>query len=217
MKKNESVIKAAEKFVRERLAGEGTGHDWWHIERVRNNARLICRSEKADGYVVDLTLLLHDVVDRKVINADEDDYTIAENFLLSQSLPPDMIETIMFIIKNMSFSKSFDAKKGKMSIEFQIVQDADRLDALGAIGIARTFAFGGSRSRPLYDPTKKPQNIRSTASYRKMESSSFHHFEEKILLLKDLMNTKGGRRIAAARHAYVRSFMRQFLAEWKGK
>ncbi len=211
------VIGNAEKFVKERLSGEGTGHDWWHIERVRNNARLICKSEKADRFIVDISLLLHDVGDRKVIDRKEDDYSIAENFLRKQKVPQVILEEVMYIIKNMSFSKSLNRKKKKASREFYIVQDADRLDAVGAIGIARAFAYGGSKSRPLYDPNKKAQKITSTWNYTKNKSSSFHHLEEKVLLLKDLMNTKAAKRIAKARHEHVKEYMRQFLAEWQGK
>ena len=211
------VLSNAEKFVKKALSGEGTGHDWWHIERVRNNAKLICKSEKADWFVIDLAVLLHDVGDYKVIHKDEDDYTIAENFLLRQKVPTDIIAQIMFIIKNMSFSKSLGAKTKSTSIEFQVVQDADRLDALGAIGIARAFAFGGSKSRPLYDPTIQTQKFTTTKKYRNAKSSSLEHFDEKLFLLKDLMNTKTAKKIAQERHVYTKEFKKQFLLEWDGK
>ncbi len=211
------VIKNAEKFVHKALANEGTGHDWWHIERVRNNAKLICKTEKADPFIVDLALLLHDVGDRKVINADEDDFSIARNFLKKQKVPVQTIEEIMFIIENMSFSKSLNNKKDSASIEFYVVQDADRLDAMGAIGIARVFAYGGKVSRSLHDPTTKVQKFTSTKSYRKAKSSSLNHFEEKLFLLKDLMNTKSAKKIARERHVYMKSYVKQFLLEWKGK
>jgi uncharacterized protein len=215
--KNDLILKTTENFVRKALAGEGTGHDWWHIERVRNNARLINGAEKADAFVVELAVLLHDVGDRKVIKQEDDDYTIAANFLKKQKVTDDVIDRVMFIIKNMSFSKSLNSKKDDASKEFYVVQDADRLDALGAIGIARAFAYGGSKEKPLYDPTKKAQKICSTKNYRKLNSSSFHHFEEKLLLLKDLMNTKTAKKIAEKRDAYMRKYLQQFLAEWNGK
>jgi uncharacterized protein len=215
--KNKAVIRNAETFVQHRLAREGTGHDWWHIERVRKSACLICKTEKADPFIVDLAILLHDVGDRKVIQKDEDDYSIAETFLKTQALPETVVNQIMFIIKNISFSKSFGAGKNAASIEFQVVQDADRLDAMGAIGIARAFAFGGSKSRPLYDPTQKAQKAKSTEAYRKLNSSSLHHFEEKLFLLKDLMNTRAAWRIAASRHKYMKDYVREFLLEWNGK
>jgi uncharacterized protein len=214
--KKELILNRTENFVKKALAGEGTGHDWWHIERVRNNARLINKTEKADAFVVELAVLLHDVGDRKVIKQEEDDYTIAENFLMKEKVTDDIVEQVMFIIKNMSFSKSLNSKKDNVSKEFYIVQDADRLDAIGAIGIARAFAYGGSKDRPLYDPTKKPQKINSTKSYRKLNSSTFHHFEEKLLLLKDLMNTKTAVKIAEKRNEYMKKYLKQFLAEWNG-
>ena len=211
------IIRNAEKFVQKALAGEGTGHDWWHIERVRNNGKLICKTEKANSFIVDLTILLHDVGDRKVIDAEEDDYSIARNFLESQKVPVETVEQIMFVIENMSFSKSLNSKKNSVPIEFYVVQDADRLDALGAIGIARVFAYGGKVSRPLYDPTSNAQEFTSSKSYRSAKSSSLHHFEEKLFLLKDLMNTKTAKQIAQERHAYMKDYVKQFLLEWKGK
>ncbi len=204
-------------MLRNLLNKEGTGHDWWHIERVRNNARLICKSEKADWFVVDLAVLLHDVGDWKVINKDKDDYSIAENFLKNQKVPDETVERIMFIIKNMSFSKSLNNKKEKATIEFYVVQDADRLDAIGAIAIARVFTYGGAKGRPIYDPTKKAIKINSSKDYRKLNTSSFHHFEEKLFLLKDLINTKSAKKIAVKRHHYMKGYVEQFLLEWQGK
>jgi uncharacterized protein len=216
MNKNK-IINTAELFVKDKLANEATGHDWWHIVRVRNIAKTICKTEKVDWFIVDLALLLHDVGDRKVIQKEEDDYSIAENFLKKQTVTNDIIQQIMFIIKNMSFSKSLATKLTHATNEFYVVQDADRLDALGAIGIARLFAYGGSKGRPLYDPTKKAQKINTTKNYRKLKSSSFHHFYEKILLLKDLMNTKTAKKIAERRHKYIENYMKEFLLEWEGK
>jgi len=213
----EQIIKSTEKFVKEKLSKEGTGHDWWHIERVRNNAKLICKSEKVDWFIVELAVLLHDIGDRKVINKDEDDHGISKDFLKNLKLSGEIIDKVMFIINNMSFSKSLNNKMSLAPMEFYVVQDADRLDAIGAIGIARVFAFGGSKLRPLYDPTKKAQKLESTENYRKLDSSSFHHFEEKILLLKNLMNTKSAKRIAQKRHKFVESYLDQFLSEWEGK
>ncbi|HEY0011138.1 MAG TPA: HD domain-containing protein [Candidatus Paceibacterota bacterium] len=216
MKKSEILAKTVT-FVQDRLKGEGTGHDWWHIERVLSNARAIMRTEKADRFVVDMALLLHDVGDRKVIHKPEDDYTIAERWLGKCEVPHDVAGRVMFIIRNMSFSASAGKRLEGAPKEFYIVQDADRLDALGAIGIARAFAFGGSRSRPLYDPSKKKQTFKTSEEYRKLNSSTIHHFHEKILHLQDLMNTKAAKRIAAKRHAYTEKYLEQFLKEWKGE
>lgn len=213
----QTILKRTENYVKKALARESTGHDWWHIVRVRNNARLINRLEEADPFVIELAVLLHDVGDRKVINQEEDDYTIAEKFLKKQRVNEEIIDQVLYIIKHMSFSKSLNYKRKDVSKEFQVVQDADRLDTIGAIGIARTFAYGGSKNRPLYDPTKKAQKINSTENYRKLQSSSFHHFEEKLLLLKDLMNTKTAKRIAGKRHKFMEKYLEQFHAEWNGK
>jgi uncharacterized protein len=207
------IIKNTENFAKSQLSKEGTGHDFWHIERVRNNAFQINKIEKADLFVIELSVLLHDVGDRKVIKKEEDDYTIAENFLKSQKLPIEVVEKVMFIIKNMSFSKSLNKKRVNFSKEFYVVQDADRLDAIGAIGIARAFAYGGSKGRPLYDPTKKAQKINTTKNYRKTQSSTLHHFEEKLFLLKDLMNTKTAKKIAEKRNVFMRKYVEQFLKE----
>lgn len=211
------IIKRAEGFVKKALAGEGTGHDWWHIERVRNNAKLINKIEKGEWFVIDLALILHDVGDRKVIGKEEDDYSIADEFLKKQKVPEKTRGQVMFIIKNMSFSKSLGAKKEGATKEFYIVQDADRLDAVGAIGIARAFAYGGSKSRPLYDPTKKAQKINNMKNYRALKSSTLHHFEEKLFLLKDLMNTKTAKKIARERNEFMKKYIGRFLAEWHGK
>lgn len=211
------ILKNTINFTKKQLSEEGTGHDWWHIERVLNNARLITKTEKVDWFIVELAILLHDVGDRKVINKEEDDYSIARNFLKKQKVSPDSIERIMFIIENMSFSKSLNSKKEKAPIEFYVVQDADRLDALGAVGIARVFTYSGSKGRPIYDPTKKAQKIDTTKNYQKHNSSALHHFEEKLFLLKDLMNTKSARKIAAKRHVYMKNYVKTFFSEWRGE
>lgn len=211
------TIRNAEKLVQTLLGKESTGHDWWHMVRVRNIARTIHENEGGDWFIIELTLLLHDVGDRKVINKDEDDYSIAENFLRSQKLPQETIDHIMFIIKNMSFSKSLATKRDDVSHEFQIVQDADRIDAIGAIGIARAFAFGGSKDRLLYDPTAEAFHATSTKEYRNHKGSTYHHFEEKLLLIKDLLNTQTAKTLAKDRDEFMRLFLAQFLDEWDGK
>jgi uncharacterized protein len=215
--KKRSVSRAAVAFVKDTLSEEGTGHDWYHIQRVWKNAREINTIEKGDAFIIILAVLLHDVGDRKVIHKDEDDYTIAYNFLTGQDLSTDIVERVMYIIKHMSFSSSFDSDPQSKSIEFMVVQDADRLDALGAIGVARVFAYGGSRNRPLYDPAVPARNYTSKADYQQKTTSSFHHFYEKVLLLKDLMNTKTAKKIASKRHRFVLSYMEQFLHEWRGE
>jgi uncharacterized protein len=210
------LIQATQKFVQNALSGEGTGHDWWHIERVRATARALHKAEGGSWPIIELAVLLHDVGDRKVIHQEADDYTIAEEFLKSHGVSDAIIAEVLDIIMHMSFSASLATKRKGASIEFKIVQDADRLDALGAIGIARVFAFGGSRHRPLYDPTQKAQRVTNKKAYHALTSSSFHHFSEKILLLHKCMNTGTAKQIARHRHVYVKTFMREFLMEWRG-
>lgn len=210
------LIAATEQFVKDKLADDPTGHDWWHIARIRNTAKAIHAIEGGDWLTIDLALLLHDVGDYKVIGGDEDDYSIARNFLASQQVAPDTIDTIVFIIENMSFSKSLGKKQDNAPIEFYIVQDADRLDSIGAIGIARAFAYGGKKGRPLYDPTSTARDINDTATYRQGSGSTFHHFDEKLLHIKDSLNTDTAHAIAENRDAYMREFLEQFLGEWNG-
>lgn len=213
----EELIGTTEQFVKDRLQGEGTGHDWWHATRVRNIAKKIHTAEGGDWLTIDLALLLHDVGDRKVINQENDDYSIAEDFLSGKNLPIGTVTTIMNIIKTMSYSKSFDDIIVDRTIEFQIVQDADRLDAIGAIGIARAFTFGGSRARPLYDPDYTSSIFSSSADYKKADGSTYHHFAEKLLLLKDQLNTDTAKQIAQHRHNYMVQFLDEFMDEWNGE
>lgn len=213
---NEKLVQKTEGFVKSRLSGEGTGHDWWHVVRVVNIARKIHSVEGGDWFIIELALLLHDVGDRKVVNKDDDDYSIAEDFLIGQKVSAEIIIRIMSIIKTMSYSKSFDATEKDDSIEFNIVQDADRLDAIGAIGIGRAFAYGGSRSRLLYDPDYKAQEFKSSEDYKKAEGSTVHHFYEKLLLLKNKLNTEAAKEIAIQRDEFMQLFLKEFLDEWNG-
>lgn len=210
------VTANAEAFVKEKLSQESTGHDWWHVERIRATARRIHKAEGGSWFIIDMALLLHDVGDYKVIGKKEDDYTIAQTFLESQGVPADIISRIMYIIKNMSFSKSLGKRTANPPIEFAIVQDADRLDAIGAIGIARTFAYGGSKGNLLYDPTRQAQTYATTEEYRSTTGSTYHHFEEKLLKIKDMLNTSTARAIAARRDRFMREYLAQFLGEWNG-
>lgn len=215
---NDRLIQNTEEFVKSKLSGEGTGHDWWHVVRIINTARKIHSLEGGDWLVIQLTLLLHDVGDGKVIGQDEDDYSIAQNFLESQNVSPETINEIMSIIKTMSYSKSFDNPAKNNSIEFKIVQDADRLDAIGAIGVARAFTYGGSRSRPLYDPDYTSREFKSSEDFRKTrtEGSTVHHFYDKLLLLKDKLNTETAKEIAIQRDEFMELFLKEFLDEWNG-
>lgn len=213
----DKIIKSTEKFVHDKLIDESTGHDWWHAHRVRGNARLINKTEKGDWFVIELACLLHDIGDRKVINKKNDDYNIAYNFLLAQSVNREVIKSVIYIIKNISFSKSLSNKFVDKSIELQIVQDADRLDALGAIGIARTFAYGGSAKQVLYDPRIKPRKNMSSEEYKSHKTTTLNHFEEKLFLLKNLLNTNSAKEIADERELYMKDYISRFLDEWSGK
>jgi uncharacterized protein len=213
-----SAVTATEAFVKAKLSSEGTGHDWWHVDRVVNAARTMHATEGGDWLTIHLALLLHDVGDRKVINQPNDDYSIAEDFLNEQKVDHDRINHVMHIIKTMSFSKSFDDSLViDKTIEWKIVQDADRLDAIGAIGVARAFAYGGSKSRLLYNPEYIAEEISTTEQYKNIESSTLHHFYEKLFLLKDSLNTDTALAIAAKRDAFMHQFVDQFLDEWNGK
>lgn len=215
--KTDEAVAQVEAFVKERLANDSSGHDWWHVERIRNTARAIHTIEGGDWFVIELAILLHDVGDYKVIGADEDDYTIAEGCMRQLKVDEPVIEHVMLIIRNMSYSKSLETRQENPSIEFQIVQDVDRIDAIGAIGIARAFAFGGSKSRLLYDPTYTLEIASTTKDYRAAHGSTFHHFEEKLLHIKELLNTDAARQIAIRRDNFMREFLEQFLSEWNGK
>ncbi|MEZ4881903.1 MAG: HD domain-containing protein [Flavobacteriaceae bacterium] len=214
---SEEIISNTIAFVKEELQNAEGGHDWFHIERVYKNAMLISETEKVDKTVVVLGALLHDIADSKFHGGDESvGPKKARQFLNSQNISEETIEHIIKIIENVSF-KGGNKHQEFHSKELGVVQDADRLDALGAIGIARTFNYGGFKNRKLYDPEIKP-NLNMTASeYKASDAPTINHFYEKLLLLKQLMNTKTGRKIAEERHQFMETFLQQFYAEWEGK
>ena len=203
-------------FVKKELANAEGGHDWFHIERVYKNAELISKTEKVDSFVVSLGALLHDVADSKFYNGDE---TIgpkkASVFLVSEKVPDDIITHVIKIIENSSF-KGGNKKQTFFSNELFVVQDADRLDAIGAIGIARSFNYGGYKNRTLYDPEIKPNLNMTPEEYKNSTAPTINHFYEKLLLLKNKMNTVTGKQIAGNRHRYMEVFLEQFYGEWNG-
>lgn len=204
-------------FVKQQLKDAEGGHDWFHIERVYKNALLIANGEVCDLTVVQLGALLHDIADSKFHNGDENiGPKTARAFLEGLQVPEDIILHVIAIIENISF-KGGNFEKKFHSKELDIVQDADRLDALGAIGIARTFNYGGFKNRPLYNPEIQPNLNMSKEEYKKSESPTLNHFYEKLLLLKDKMNTQTGKQIAEQRHHYMEGFLAQFYAEWEGE
>ncbi|WP_152286900.1 HD domain-containing protein [Flavicella marina] len=216
MNSNE-IINQTILFVKETLKNAEGGHDWFHIERVYKNSILISKSETADQTVVQLAALLHDIADSKFHNGDESiGPKTARNFLQTLSLEHEMINHIVEIIENISF-KGGNFETQLNSIEFNIVQDADRLDAIGAIGIARCFNYGGFKNREIYNPNIPPDLKMDKETYKKSTAPSINHFYEKLLLLKDKMHTNTGKKIAQQRHQFMEDYLQQFYAEWEGK
>lgn len=203
-------------YVREALNGAEAGHDWWHIQRVWNNARAIGAGEQVDMLVVELAALLHDIADSKFHGGDEEaGPRKAEKFLASAGAAPELILHVVQIIRNMSFKASLGTVVFH-SPELGVVQDADRLDAIGAIGIARAFTYGGFKNRELYDPGLPPNLQMTREEYKSSTAPTINHFYEKLLLLKDKMNTETGKRIAEGRHRVMEQYLEQFYAEWEG-
>jgi len=204
-------------FVKDKLENAEGGHDWFHIERVFKNALQIAEGEVCDTNVVQLAALLHDIADSKFHNGDETiGPKIARKFLENENVAVAIIEHVINIIENISF-KGGNTQKTFSSIELDIVQDADRLDAIGAIGIARAFNYGGFKNRPLYNPNIAPNLSMSKEEYKNSQAPTLNHFYEKLLLLKDKMNTKTGKQIAQERHLFMEGFLSQFYAEWDGE
>jgi uncharacterized protein len=203
-------------FVKEKLNDAEGGHDWFHIERVYKNALLIAKNTACDLTVVQLGALLHDIADSKFHNGDE---TIgpktARLFLESENVSEELIVHVIKIIENISY-KGGNFEKKFSSIELDIVQDADRLDAIGAIGVARAFNYGGFKNRALYNPEIAPITNMTKEEYKNNNAPTINHFYEKLLLLKDKMNTETGKQIAAERHHFMELFLAQFYAEWEG-
>lgn len=217
---NSEIVEETITFVKETLKNAEGGHDWFHIQRVFNNSMLIAKDEDdVNLLVVSLGALLHDIADAKFNDGDESlGPKMAENFLLSLGVPKRTINHVTNIIKYSSFKASLTDGKMKKKLfsskELKVVQDADRLDAIGAIGIARAFNYGGFKNRALYDPSISPNLEMSKEEYKKSEAPTLNHFYEKLLLLKDKMNTETGKRLAEERHQYMIDFLEQFYQEW---
>ena len=220
MTNNLNIINNTITFVKETLADAEGGHDWFHIERVWHNAKLIAVTEPVEMLIVELGALLHDIADAKFYDGDESvGPKKARQFLEMQNVDETIIIHIENIIKYISFKSGLasDDTVKFTSKELEVVQDADRLDAIGAIGIARAFNYGGFKNRVMYDPAIAPDLNMDKATYKNNKAPTLNHFYEKLLLLKDKMNTETGKRIAANRHAFMENFLEQFLAEWQGK
>lgn len=211
------LIQRTADHVRAVLSGDGTGHDWWHTYRVWKTAQRIGQAERADLLVVELAALLHDIADWKAHGGDS---TVgpqaARDWLVSLGVNENAVEHVCQIIADISFKGSGVAQP-ELSLEGEVVQDADRLDAIGAIGIARAFAYGGAKGRLIHDPEMKPEEHRTAEAYIKNTGTTVNHFYEKLLLLKDRMNTATGRAIAQKRHQFMEDFLQRFYEEWEGR
>jgi uncharacterized protein len=210
------IVEITEEFVKKELGGDSSGHDWHHIDRVRKNAQLIWGKEKrGNWFIIEMAALLHDIPDDKLNESEAAGWAKLDSFLRSIDIERDVASRIKSCIETVSF------KGGRVieldSIEAMIVQDADRLDALGAIGIARTFAFGGKKGHPIYDTELNVRGKMTLEEYRNGDSSSVNHFYEKLLKLKDKMNTAHAKQLAEERHQFMESFLEQFYSEWNGK
>ena len=211
------IIDETCQFVEEKLSGDSSGHDWWHIYRVWNLAKNIAAQEGANLLIVELSALLHDIADWKFHDGDDTKGPqMAEQFLVKNQVDHKVIDPVIEIIATISYKGAGVATPMK-TLEGEVVQDADRLDAIGAMGIARTFAYGGSKNRLMYHPDEKPVMHQSFDDYKKNTGHTINHFYEKLLLLKDRMNTTTAKNMAEGRHQFMKSYLDQFYEEWDGK
>lgn len=211
-----ALLARAEAFVRERCAGDSGGHDFAHIRRVRALALRIARAEGADPLITELAALLHDVADPKLNATPEAGVAALSGFLSGCGLDPERRARVEAVIERVSFGRELDGAAGPKPPELMAVQDADRIDALGAIGIARAFAYGGSKGQPMHDPDLPPRRALDQQAYRSGKSTSVNHFHEKLFTLKDRLNTATGRALAEERHRFMEAFLERFMAEWEG-
>ena len=213
----EEIISVVKEYVKNKCYNDSTGHDWWHIQRVYNNAMLINRKENADEFIITIIVLMHDLYDHKFYNGNIEEKleeTLKELDIYNYISKND-IKNIIYSCANLGFSANIDGKK-ELSIEGKIAQDADRLDAIGAIGIARTFAYGGKKGTSIYDPYNN-ELVNEEEYKQKGSKTSISHFYDKLLKIKDLMNTDTAKIIAQERHKYLEDFLQEFLDEWSGK
>lgn len=214
-KQQRALINRVITILKEHYRSDTTGHDWWHLERVWRNAIMLTRGEKVDRFLIEMAALLHDVDDSKIKSEGEAEFSRTEVLLQELHIDADLKERLYEIIRTVSFHGGFN--KPPTSLEGKIVQDADRLEAIGAIGIARCFAYNGYKGNPIYDPTMKAKKFDSFHSYKKHASTAINHFYEKLLLLKDRMNTPQAQVIADHRHRVLESYLKEFFAEVKGQ
>ncbi|MBY6035900.1 HD domain-containing protein [Fictibacillus nanhaiensis] len=209
----QSMIEKTENFVKEQLQHESSGHDWYHIYRVRKLAENIAVQEGADRFICVMAALLHDIADEKIAGSEEKGMNEVLQWLQSIEVESEYIEHILSIIGSMSYKGG--NQTGMKTIEGKVVQDADRLDAIGAIGIGRTFAYSGAKGQLMYDPEIPVREFMTKDQYRNEKSTAVNHFYEKLLKLKNTMNTSYAKKLADERHAFLESFLDQFFAEWE--
>ena len=210
----EKVLENTSHFVKNILEGEGTGHDWWHIERVTNLAKSIAEKEGANLFICQMAALLHDIADEKLNESEEAGLELVREWLNKQQIDETIKNQILEIVRTISFKGGHGPNL--TTLEAKVVQDADRLDAIGAIGIARCFIYAGAKGHLMYDPHLSPRESMTKEEYRHGESTAINHFYEKLLKLKDLMNTDEGYRLAEERHRFMEDYLRQFFSEWDG-
>ena len=214
--KEENILLEVATYVEQKLSGEGSGHDWWHIVRVRNMAKNLALAEGGDSFICQLAALVHDLVDDKLVADEGLALTEVRDLLTRLGVRSDQTDQVLAIIQAISY-KGGNQNHLVLSLEGQIVQDADRLDAMGAIGIARTMAYSGYHGRVIHDPEVAVRQNMTLEEYRSHQGTAITHFYEKLLLLKDLMNTKTAQELAKRRHAFMEAYLEQFFAEWDGQ
>lgn len=211
----ERTIREAERWAKEKLGGDSSGHDWWHIERVRRLAVRLAKETGADAFVCEMAALLHDLADEKLFGDEEASLRDIRAWLISQEVEESTVRHVVDIIANLSFKGG--GRSGMSTLEGRVVQDADRLDALGAIGIARTFAYSGWKGQAMHDPALPPRESMTKEQYRTEKSTAYNHFHEKLLRLSAWMNTPEARKIAEERHRFMEMYLRRFEQEWNGE
>jgi len=213
----QAILDKTRDYIKKELSGDGSGHDWWHIHRVTKIAMQIGCKEKADLFIIELGAMLHDLGDFKFHNGD---HTVGpkmvKEWLQNMNTDIDTINKVVTIVNEISY-KGADVETPMSTLEGEIVQDADRLDAMGAIGVARTFAYGGSKGREIYNPDVKPEQHDNFEDYKNSKAPTINHFYEKLLLLKDRMNTKTAENLADKRHEFMKEYLDQFYKEWEGE
>lgn len=212
------IVQETAGYVRQKFGSESSGHDWWHMYRVWQLAKTIAASEpQADPFITELAALVHDVADAKLVKSEEAARQEIRDWLAGQGLSVEDVQRVVLGITNISFSSTLGDKTVQLTPEAQIVSDADKLDGIGAIGIARAFTYGGSKNSLIYDPDSPPRELTDAADYHANAPATINHFYEKLLLLKDRMYTATAKELAQERHTYMERFLEEFLAEWDGK